>query len=117
MSGGTTRETNMGRIQTASPQSGGASNATGIALIAENPSSETGWALGRIGAIERPRTADEAVALAERLGGLAAAIHGFVARGERNGNQDGHAAVPTGGGTGTNAGDDGRRYDGTEIPF
>ncbi|WP_261316767.1 helix-turn-helix domain-containing protein [Rhizobium leguminosarum] len=50
-------------------------------------------------------------------GGLAAAINGFVARGERNGKPNGDAAFSTGGGAGADAGDDGRRYDGTEIPF
>ncbi|WP_246723992.1 helix-turn-helix domain-containing protein [Rhizobium leguminosarum] len=50
-------------------------------------------------------------------GGLSAAIGGFVARGERNGNPNGDAAFSTGGGAGADAGDDGRRYDGTDIPF
>lgn len=50
-------------------------------------------------------------------GGLAAAIHGFVARGERNGNPNRDAAFSSGGGAGADAGNDGRRYDGTDIPF
>ncbi|MFG1411442.1 hypothetical protein V5G24_10030 [Xanthobacter sp. VTT E-85241] len=58
---------NMGGEQTSSTPSGGPSAATGTALTVRSRSSEIGEALGRIGAIGKPQTADQAARLAEQL--------------------------------------------------
>lgn len=67
--GQTTHEPNTDGMPTDLTLSGGDSKDTGQALTVKSPSNVTGRELGRIGAIERPRTAEEAATLAEQLVG------------------------------------------------
>lgn len=69
LNGEITPAKNMDGIASASTSFGAPSPDTGQALIARSPSNETGLALGRIGVIEKPKTAEEASKLAEELVG------------------------------------------------